>query len=101
MAMSKPRRHSHYTRKGNENSAELATHLKPLEELEGEKSPTGPLKGAIRVDEQVPVPNGVIEPEPQGWLGIERLVLIIAGLMLLFIAFITWQVYLMSGPAKP
>jgi len=99
--MSKPRRHSHDTRKGNESFAELTAHLKPLEELVGEKSPTGPLNGAIRVDDQVPVPKGVIEPEPQGWLGIERLVLIIAGLMLAFIAFITWQVYLMTGPAKP
>ena len=77
-------------------------HLRPLEELQGERTPTGPLEGSIRVDEgRVPVPNGIIEPETRGRFGIEWLVLVISLLMLLFIAFIAWQVTLMTGPAKP
>lgn len=62
---------------------------------------TGPLEGAIRVDERVPVPNGIIESESKTWLGVDLVVLMIAGLMLVFIAFIAWQISLMPGPGKP
>jgi len=93
-------RQSGRDQKANE-SLELQ-HLKPLEELQGERTPTGPLEGAIRVDDgQVPVPNGIIEPQTSGRFGIEWLVLVISLLMLVFIAFIAWQVHLMTGPAKP
>jgi hypothetical protein len=89
------------TKIGSENWRETAEQLKPLEELEGKRADSGPLVGAIRVDDQVPVPNGVIERETKKRFGIDQVVLIIAGLMLVFIAFIAWQVFLMSGPAKP
>ena len=80
---------------------ELGGQLKPLEELEGDRADTGPLEGAIRVDDRVPAANGVIEPEPNRWLGIDFVVLMITGLMLVFIAFIAWQISLMPGPGKP
>ena len=85
----------------SEHLAESAAQLTPMEESEGHPADTGPLEGAIRVDERVPVPNGVIEPESKRWLGIDFVVLMIAALMLLFIAFIAWQISLMPGPAKP
>ena len=85
----------------SEHLAERAAQLVPMEELEGHRADTGSLEGAIRVDERVPVPNGVIEPESKRWLGVDLVVLMIAGLMLIFIAFIAWQISLMPGPAKP
>jgi hypothetical protein len=85
----------------SEHLAELGGRLRPLEELEGERPTTGPLEGAIRVDERVPVPNGIVEPESRHGLGFEKVVIIIAILMLGFIAFITWQISLMPGPGKP
>lgn len=89
------------SRMKSEHFDDLTAQLRPLEELEGERADTGPLEGAIRVDDRVPVPNGVIEPEPKHWLGIDFVVLMIAALMLVFIAFIAWQISLMPGPAKP
>lgn len=70
------------------------------ERLQGHRAHSGPLEGAIRVDEHVPVP-GVIEPESKRWLGVDLVVLMIAGLLLVFIAFIAWQISLMPGPGKP
>ena len=99
--MSTGRRRAGDDQRTNENLAELAK-LKPPEELQGQESPTGPLEGSIRVDEtHLPVPDGIIESDSKSWLRIESVVLVIAALMLVFIAFIAWQVSLMSGPAKP
>jgi hypothetical protein len=85
-----------------ENDSLDLQHLRPLEELQGERTPSGPLEGAIRVDDsQATVPNGIIEPETKGRFGVEWVVLVISVLMLVFIAFIAWQVHLMTGPAKP
>ena len=92
------KRHDSRMRSGH--LAELAAQLTPLEELEGRRADTGPLEGAIIVDNRVPIPNGVIEPESKR-SGIDFVVLMIAVLMLVFIAFIAWQISLMPGPAKP
>lgn len=89
------------SRMRSEHLAELTAQLRPLEELEGQRADNGPLEGAIIVDDRVPVPNGVIEPESKHWSGIDFVVLMIAGLMLVFIAFIAWQISLMPGPGKP
>lgn len=95
------RRHSGDDRR-SEHLAELAAQLKPLEESAGHRTPTGPLEGSIRVDEiDAPVPNVIVQAESKRWLGIEMVVLIIAGLMLVFIASIAWQISLMPGPGKP
>ena len=85
----------------SEHWAEVGARLRPLEEIAGQESTTGPLEGAIRVDERVPVPNGIVETESKHGLGIEKVVIIIAVLMLGFIAFIAWQISLMPGPGKP
>jgi hypothetical protein len=84
----------------NEPLAELTAQLKPVEELEDHRADTELLEGAIRVDDRVPIPNGVIEPESKR-SGVDFVVLMIALLMLVFIAFIAWQISLMPGPAKP
>ena len=100
--MSKRQRRAGGDQRTNEDLTELVAKLKPLEELQGEKSPTGPLQGAIRVDEtHLPVPEGIIESDSKSWLRIEAVVLVIAGVMLAFIAFIAWQISMMTGPAKP
>jgi hypothetical protein len=90
----------HENRMRSAHLTELAAQLKPLEELEGRRADTGPLEGAIIVDDRVPVPNGVIEPETKR-SRIDFVVLMIAVLMLVFIAFIAWQISLMPGPGKP
>lgn len=99
--MSKPRQ-SVDDQSRSEPMPELAVQLTPPEELEARKNPSGPLEGAIRLDEShLPVPKDIIESKSERWLGIESVVLIIAGLMLVFIALIAWQISLMPGPGKP
>jgi hypothetical protein len=100
--MSKKRQRSGDDQTSNKQLAELVAILRPLEELQGEKSSTGTLEGAMRVDEsRLPVPDDIVESHSKRWLGIESVVVVIAGLMLAFIAFIAWQIWLMPGPGKP
>jgi hypothetical protein len=96
------KRHAHDHRTSSGQSKSVQASLKPPQEPQDQKGASGPLEGAIRVDDsQIPVPNEVVERESKRWLGIDLVVLLIAGLMLIFIAFIAWQVSVMTGPAKP
>ena len=94
-------------RKGD--TAQLAAQLAPLEEMEKRRganqaasspaaiSPADPHYGAIIVDnEGLHVPVDVMEGGGEKtYLGMEAVVIVILGFMLLFIAFITWQITLM------
>ncbi len=92
------------------DTARLAAQLAPLEEqdrhaaihqLAGEQAPDNsrvdPLFGAIVVDnDDLHVPKGIMEgSDGRTFLGMEPVVLVILGVMLLFIAFIAWQITLM------
>ena len=93
------------TRKGD--TAQLAAQLAPLEELSkpaaakqvGMDSPSGNGQvsadsGAIIVDKDLThVPKDMMEEGGEKtYLGMEPVVLVILGVMLIFIAFITWQI---------
>jgi len=85
-------------RKGD--TAQLAAQLAPLEELDSRRAATqlaSPQAGAIVVDnEGLQVPKDIMEgSDEKTYLGMEPVVLVILGFMLLFIAFIAWQISLM------
>ena len=100
------------TRKGD--TAQLAAQLAPLEEQDqsiaaqqqvgsGPGSGNGQVDrdyGAIVVDkDNLNFPKDMMEGEDEKrFLGVEPVVLVILGVMLIFIAFIAWQISLM--PAK-
>jgi hypothetical protein len=101
--------HSRGKRKKGD-TAQLAAQLAPLEELasRGVDVPLGtsphvgnprtdPHYGAIVVDnEGLHVPKDIMEGgDEKTYLGMEPVVLVILGFMLLFIAFIAWQISLM------
>jgi hypothetical protein len=101
--------HSRGKRKKGD-TAQLAAQLAPLEELASQgidvpvaTSPhlgerrTDPHYGAIVVDnENLHVPKDIMEGgDEKTYLGMEPVVLVILGFMLLFIAFIAWQISLM------
>lgn len=92
------------------DTAQLAAQLAPLEELAraSAATPVGtsphsgnpqldPHYGAIVVDnENLHVPQDIMEGgDEKTYLGMEPVVLVILGVMLLFIAFIAWQITLM------
>ena len=92
------------------DTAELAARLAPLEELEKSGAtkqlsssphlgapPADPHYGAIVVDnDNLNVPKNIMESsEGRIFLGMEPVVLVILGVMLVFIAFIAWQISLM------
>jgi hypothetical protein len=101
--------HSRGKRKKGD-TAQLAARLAPLEELAGRgvevppgTSPhlgdprTDPHYGAIVVDnEGLHIPKDIMEGgDEKTYLGMEPVVLVILGIMLIFIAFIAWQISLM------
>jgi hypothetical protein len=90
------------------DAAQLAAQLAPLEELRSADVPRStsprpgdpqadPHYGAIVVDnENLHVPTDIMEGgNEKTYLGMEPVVLVILGFMLLFIAFIAWQISLM------
>ncbi len=87
------------------DAAQLAAQLAPLEELHRRgagSSPTGDPKGnfalgAIVVDnDDLSIPKDIMEgSDEKTYLGMEPVVIVILGFMLLFIAFIAWQISLM------
>jgi len=89
------------------DTAQLAAQLAPLEELDSRGAqPGGPHSGdpkgnsaygAIVVDnEDLHVPKDIMEgSDEKTYLGMEPVVIAILGFMLLFIAFIAWQISLM------
>jgi len=100
--------HARKRKKGD--TAQLAAELAPLEELDSRAAatqlgsspqPGGPQAdanfGAIIVDnEGLHVPKDALEGgDEKTYLGMEPVVLLILGFMLLFIAFIAWQISMM------
>jgi hypothetical protein len=92
------------------DTAQLAARLAPLEELDKNSAvkqlavspqPVDPLAdphyGAIVVDnEGLHIPQDILEGgDEKTYLGMEPVVLVILGVMLVFIAFIAWQISLM------
>ena len=92
------------------DTAQLAAQLAPLEELDKSSaakqlpvSPPGgepaadPNYGAIIVDnEGLHIPQDILEGgDEKTFLGMEPVVLVILGVMLVFVAFIAWQISLM------
>lgn len=92
------------------DTAQLAAQLAPLEELDSRSAATqlgsgphlgnslaDPHYGAIVVDnDSLHVPKDIMEGgEEKTVLGMEPVVLVILCFMLLFIAFIAWQISLM------
>lgn len=90
------------------DTAKLAAQLAPLEELDRSiaakqvgSSPSpdpemDPHYGAIVVDnEGLHIPKDIMEGgDEKTYLGMEPVVLVILGIMLVFIAFIAWQISL-------
>ena len=92
MVMSKPLRPT--------SDVETAGELSHLNEQEGKTEAPGNSEGAIVVDgSQLPASSEIAEAEAESWLGVERLVFVIAGFMLAFIVFITWLISRM--PEQP
>jgi hypothetical protein len=103
--------HRRSRKKGKKgDTAELAAQLAPLEEQDrstavqqvGSDSHSGngqgdPDYGAIIVDkDNLHVPKEMMEGgDEKRFLGMEPVVLVILGVMLAFIAFVTWQITLM------
>lgn len=92
------------------DTAQLAAQLAPLEELDKSSaakqlpvSPhvsepaVDPNYGAIIVDnEGLHIPQDILEGgDEKTYLGMEPVVLVILGVMIVFIAFIAWQISLM------
>ena len=92
------------------DTARLAAQLAPLEELDSRSAAAqlgtdpaprdpqaDPHYGAIVVDnENLHVPQDMMEGgNEKTYLGMEPVVLVILGIMLIFIAFIAWQISLM------
>jgi hypothetical protein len=100
--------HSRKKRKKGD-TAQLAAQLAPLEELDKSSAsaqlgratpvddPNDPNYGAIVVDnEGLNVPKDIMEGgDEKTYFGMEPVVLVILGFMLLFIAFIAWQISLL------
>ena len=103
--MKKRRRgHRHYSGRHGDNPEELAARLAPPEERAAQAGGAngGGNGGAIVVDTaRLQLPKGLREGDGQGpkWFGVEPVVLVIVGLMLLFIIFIAWQISGMERPA--
>jgi hypothetical protein len=101
--------HMHNHRKGKKDERQqLAAELAPLEEQDqaaaqkqlGGKDLGNDAKqtGAIVIDNSdLHLPKGVMEgsSDEKRFLGIEPVVLVIVGAMLLYIAFIVWKISLM------
>ena len=101
--------HSRGKRKKGD-TAQLAAQLAPLEELDSRSAATqlgsgphlgdpraDPHYGAIVVDnDSLHVPQDMMEGgNEKTYLGMEPVVLVILGIMLVFIAFIAWQISLL------
>lgn len=104
------RRHSRGKRKGD--TAQLAAQLAPLEEVDKSSAAkqlgvgpplvedkVDPHFAAIVVDnEGLHVPVDIMEGgNEKTYMGMEPVVLVILGVMLIFIAFIAWQISLMPA----
>src|SRR5688500_14237725 len=104
------RLHRRKRKKGD--TAKLANLLAPLEELDSTSAakqlganhppiaqPGDPHFGAIVIDnEGLQVPREIMEASDEKTiLGMERVVLVILGVMLAFIAFIAWQISQMTA----
>lgn len=96
---------AHRLRKRGSDTRELAERLAPLEELSpadskeaaataDESKVVAQENGAIVVGREKPsLPEDALDvSERKGILGLEPVVIVIAGLMLAFIIFIAWQV---------
>jgi len=104
--------HGRDHRKGTKDEREqIASELAPLEEQDQKAAQkqlgkisvgdANQQNGAIVVDNaDLHVPEGVMEDSSnkKGFLGIEPVVLVILGAMLLYIAFIAWQIAHMPPP---
>ena len=104
--------HTHNHSKGAKDERErIATELAPLEEQDQAAAQKqggtnqsvrvrNQQSGAIVVDNSdLHIPKAVIEEsDEKRFFGIEPVVLVIAGLMVLYIAFIAWQISLMPPP---
>jgi hypothetical protein len=92
------------------DTAKLAAQLAPLEELDSRSAAkqigtsthlgdphADPHYGAIVVDnEGLHIPKDIMEGgDEKTYFGMEPVVLVILGIMLVFIAFIAWQISLM------
>jgi hypothetical protein len=97
----------HFRKRKKSDTAQLANRLAPLEELHKNaavKQPASgphlgapqadPHYGAIVVDnEGLHVPKDIMEGgDKKAFLGVEPVVIVILGVMLIFIAFIAWQI---------
>lgn len=102
-SVSRSLRHRLRRRKGD--TRELAAQLAPLEEqgpagAQGVSIPRGSTelvtqeRGAIVVGNQKPrLPEDLVKGDAPGeFLGVEPIIMVIVGLMLVFIIFIAWQV---------
>jgi hypothetical protein len=92
-------------RRRRRDTGDLAAQLAPLEEQDiraaqqqGAKE-SGPTEDAKKLDGRIVIdtdslvlPKAIGDGETKRFLGIERVVLVIVGLMLAFIAFIAWQI---------
>lgn len=98
----------HRTRRKKGDTAQLAAQLAPLEEQDraaaekqiadqGLAQPGSQReRGAIVVDtDHLALPKDIRESEGRAAWRIEPVVIVIVGLMLLFIAFVAWQITLM------
>jgi hypothetical protein len=96
----KKKRRSHLHSHKKRNTSELAADLAPLEEQDRDAAlkqiatESNQERGAIVVDTQnMQLPHGVEQAgEGKSSWGIEPVVIVIVGLLLVFIAFITWQI---------
>jgi hypothetical protein len=101
--------HSREKRKKGD-TAQLAAQLAPLEELDSRSAATqlgssphpgdsqaDPHYGVIVVDnDSLHIPKDIMEGgDEKTYLGMEPVALVILGIMLVFIAFIAWQISLM------
>jgi hypothetical protein len=103
-------RHFHRRKRKKADTAQLAAQLAPLEELDNRVAvkqagvsqtgdpQAGPQNGAIVVDAgSLSLPKDIMEESPRPWK-IEPVVIVIISLMLVFIAFIAWQISLLPEP---
>jgi len=103
-------RHPKFSRHPKHDTAQLAAQLAPLEEVDSRSAALQPVTqpdpdappanshyGAIIVDnEGLHVPKDIMEgSDEKTYLGMEPVVIVILGFMLVFIAFIAWQISLM------
>ena len=103
-------RHPKFSRHPKHNTDQLAAQLAPLEEVDkrsaaaqqgrqpgSDAPPADSHYGAIIVDNQgLHVPKDIMEgSDEKTYLGMEPVVIVILVFMLVFIAFIAWQISLM------